>query len=72
MYGFECIEENLIVNAEFDGEPVELVQDGGDVTDDRGSGDDTGSSVLNQLKFMEEFVGETKEKGITIIQAGGD
>ena len=36
------------------------------------SGDYTGSSVLDQLKFMEEFVWETKEKGITVIQAGSD
>ena len=36
------------------------------------SGDNTGSSILDQLEFMEEFVGETKEKGITIIQTGSD
>ena len=42
------------------------------MTDDRGSGDNTGSSILDQLEFMEEFVGETKKKGIAIIQTGGD
>jgi len=42
------------------------------VTDGRGFGDDAGSSVLAQLELMEEFVGETKEEGIAIIQAGGD
>ena len=54
MYGIECIEEDL-----------KLVQDGGDVTDGRGFGDNTGSSVLDQL----EFVGETKQKGVAVIQA---
>ena len=36
------------------------------------SSDDTGSSVLDQLEFMEEFVRETKEEGIAVIQAGSD
>ena len=53
----------------FDREPVKLVQDGGDVTDGRGFGDNTCSSVLDQLEFMEEFVGETKQKGVAVIQA---
>ena len=35
------------------------------MTGDRGSFDNTGSSVLDQLEFMEEFVGETKKKGVT-------
>jgi len=42
------------------------------VTDGRGFGDDAGSSVLDQLVLMKEFVGENKEEGIAIIQAGGD
>ena len=42
------------------------------MTDGWCSSDDTGSSILYQLKFMEEFVWETKEKGIAIIQAGSD
>ena len=67
MYGIECIEEDLIFNTVW--EPVKLVQDGGDVTDGRGFGDNTCSSVLDQLEFMEEFVGETKQKGVAVIQA---
>ena len=42
------------------------------MTDDRGSGDYPSSSILDQLEFMEEFVGETKKKGITVVQTGGD
>ena len=38
----------------------ELVQNGGDVTDGRRFGADPGSSVLDQLEFMEELVGKTK------------
>ena len=37
------------------------------MADGRGFGDNTGSRVLDQLKFMEEFVGETKQKGVTVI-----
>ena len=69
VYGIECIEEDLVFNTVFDREPMKLVQDGGDVTDGRGFGDDACSSVLDQLEFMEEFVGETKQKGVAIIQA---
>ena len=69
MYGIECIEEDLIFNTVFDRELVKLVQDGGDATDGRGFGDNTCSSVLDQLEFMEEFVGETKQKGVAVIQA---
>ena len=67
MNGFEGVQENLVIDTGFDGEPVELVENRGYVADDRGSSDDTGSRILDQLKFMEEFVGETNEKGITII-----
>ena len=45
----ESVEKNFIVNAEFDGEPVKLVKDRGDVTDGGGFCDDAGSSVLDQL-----------------------
>ena len=72
MDGIECVEEDLVVYAVFDGQPVELVKNGGDVGDGRGFGDDAGCSVLDQLDFMEEFVGETEEKGVTVIEAGGD
>ena len=72
MDGIESIEEDLVVDTVFDRKPVELVKDRGDVADGRGFGDNTGSSVLDQLEFMEEFMGETKQEGVTVIQAGGD
>ena len=72
MDSLECMEEDFEVNAVFDGKPMELVKNRGDVTDGRGSGDDTGSSILDQLELMEEFVGETNKEGIAVIQAGSD
>jgi len=70
--GLECMEEDLKGIAVFDGKPVELLWNRGDVIDGRGFDHDAGSSVLDQFELMEEFVGETKEEGIAIIQAGGD
>ena len=34
--------------------------------------DNAGSCILDQLKFMEKFVWETKEEGITVVCAGSD
>ena len=56
------VEEDFVVYTGFDGEPVELVKDGGDVAGGRGFGDDTGSSILDKLEFMKEFVRETKQE----------
>ena len=42
------------------------------MTDGRGFGYNAGSSVLDQLKFMEVFVRETEQKGVAIVQAGRD
>ena len=72
MDGLEGMEENFIVDALFDGKPMELIQNRGDVIDGGGSGDDTGSCILDQLQFPEEVLGETVEEGVTIIQAGSD
>ena len=47
--GLECEEKDLVVDAVFNGEPMELLQDRCYVTDGGGSGNDTGSGVLNQL-----------------------
>ena len=57
MDGLERKQEDFVVNAEFDWEPVELLQNRGDVVDGGGSGDDSSCRVLDQLKFMEVFVG---------------
>lgn len=44
---FKCKEENLINDVIFGGKPIKLLQDRCYVTDGRGSGNDTGSRVLN-------------------------
>ena len=54
--GLERKREDFEVYAEFDREPVELLQNRGGVVDGGGSGDDSSCRVLNQLKFMEVFV----------------
>ena len=43
MKGLECYQENLILNAELNREPVELLEDRGDVVDRGGSCDNAGS-----------------------------
>ena len=52
MKGLECKQEDFEVNMEFDGEPVELLQNRGNVVNGGGSGDDPSCRVLNHLKFM--------------------
>ena len=47
--GLEGMEEDLVVDAVFNGEPVELMENWGDVMDDRGFGDDSSRCVLDQL-----------------------
>lgn len=72
MDGFEGEEQNLELNTELDREPMELLEDRSDMVNVGGSGDDASSSVLDQLKFMDGLVRETKEEGVTIINAGCD
>lgn len=45
--------KDFVVDLELNGEPVELLQNRSDVMDSRGSGDDGGSRILDQFKFME-------------------
>ena len=72
MDGLEGVEQNFEVDAGFDRKPVKLLQKRCDVNDGWDPADVAGSRVLNQLEFVGELVGETKEKGVTIVQAGCD
>jgi len=47
---------------EFDREPVKLLEDGGDMVKRRGSGNDAGCRVLDQLKLMKGFVRSTEKE----------
>lgn len=55
-----------------DWESVKLLENRGDVVDRMCPGDHLSCSILNKLKFMEGLEGETREKGVAVIQAGGD
>ena len=46
---------------------MKLLQDGGNVMEGGGSGDDAGGSVLDQLELMEGFLRETKEEGVAVV-----
>lgn len=70
--GFEGEEEYLEVDALFNGEPVERVKNGSDVIAGPGVGKEAGSRVLDQLESMEGLGGDASEKGVAIVEAGGD
>lgn len=47
---------------------MKLLEDGCDAVSGGGSGDDAGCWVqLDQLEFMEGFVGETREEGVAVV-----
>ena len=54
----KCLE----CNSESDREPVKLLEDGGDMVKTRGSGNDAGCRVLDQLKLMKGFVRGTEKE----------
>ena len=54
--GFESEEKDFVGDTDFDGEPVELLQDRCYMTDGGGSSNYTCGRVLDQLKFMDGFV----------------
>ena len=70
--GFEGQEQYFEVNALFDGEPVESVENWGDVVTGPGVGEEAGSRVLNHLESMEGVGGDASEEGVAIIQTGRD
>ena len=72
MDGLKGEEQNLKNDTGFDGEPVKLLKNRSDVVNGGGSGDDAGGRVLNQLKSVDGFERETKEKGVAVVDAGSD
>lgn len=61
----------FVFNWIFHGKPVELLQNG-DMVNGGDCRNDTGSRVLNQLRFTERLVGETKWKSFSVINLGCD
>ena len=55
-----------------DGEPVEFLEDGGDVVTGAGVGEQAGSRVLDKLKFIEEFGRCAKEDAVAVVNSGRD
>ena len=53
--GFVGEEEDFEVDALRDREPVELLEDWGDVVTGAGVGEQAGGGVLDVLKFIEDF-----------------
>ena len=72
MESFVGEEEYFKGDAEFDGEPVEIEEDRGDMVTGWGVGEEAGSRVLNHLKSMEGARGDAGEEGVTVVQTGGD
>ena len=72
MEGFEGEEEEFEVDALFDGEPVERVEDRGDVVTGPGVSEQAGGRVLDHLESMEGTGGDAGEEGVAVVEAGGD
>ena len=70
MEDFKGEEQNLVVYPVLDREPMELLKDRSDVVNEGGFGDDASGRVLDQLKFMDRLVRETKKKGVTVVYTG--
>ena len=64
----ECFELNLLR----DGEPVEFLEDGGDVVTGAGVGEQAGSGVLDVLKITKEFGWCAKEDAVAVVNSGSD
>lgn len=54
MEGFEGEEEYFVLDAVQDGEPVEILEDWGDVITGAGVSEEAGSRVLDILQFIED------------------
>ena len=51
-------------------EPVEVVEDWGDVVSGSCFGEKAGSRVLDILQFFEDFGGGTVEEAIAVVESG--
>ena len=47
-----------------------MLENRGEMFFGRGSGNDTGSRILNKLKFMEELVRKTRKDRVEVINTG--
>ena len=68
MECFEGQEEYFEVNALFDREPVEGVENGGDVFTRPGVSEEASSRVLDRLESMEGIRGDASEEGAVVVE----
>lgn len=66
------VKEDFVLDAEMDGEPVQRVEDGGDVLVFTHPHQDPGSAVLNVLEPLETLARYPDEECVTVVQPGGD
>ena len=64
--------QQFVVNAEFDGEPVQFFEERGDMLGPLCAGHDPGCHVLDMLETVQLTVREAKEKGVAVVQARVD
>ena len=65
----ECFvgdEECFEVDSLFDGQPVEIMEDWGDVLSGAGAGEEAGGRVLDILEFIEGFGGDAMENAVAV------
>ncbi len=64
--------KDIVGNAWFKREPVELGKGEGDELPGLGAGNNPGSWILDILEPVQSFAGSHKQDSITVIPAGGD
>lgn len=67
--GFKGGEQQFKFYPLFDWEPVEVLEDRGDVISGAGMSEQTGSRVLDVLKFVENFGGYAVEDAIAVVES---
>ena len=68
MNSFESKEKYLKPDSLSDRQPVQLYKERRSMVIFPGAGNQSSSGVLNQLKFFDNTLRKTIEKGITVIQ----
>lgn len=63
-------ERNFVVDSGGYGEPVEVLKNGSDVFMFTDLHENTGSTVLDELKFLKIFLGRTNEQTVAVVKFG--
>ena len=68
--GFECENQGLKSDSKMHREPMEGSEDWSNVVEFSGSGQQTGGSILHQLKACYFLLAGSEVQGVTVIQPG--